>query len=91
VFFARNAARGVTFLRVCFRLYLTSIVLFPPESSLDEFVNYKTHYYSNHRVFFVPFAIFSPLDLVDTLLKRISNLSLWDRFTSSAASSFSPD
>jgi len=32
-------------------LYLASIVLFPPESFLDDFVNYKTHYYSNHRVF----------------------------------------
>ena len=38
-------------------LYLASIVLFPPESSLDDFVNYKTHYYSNHRVFFVLFAL----------------------------------
>ena len=27
-------------------LYLASIVLFPPASSLGEFVNYKTHYYS---------------------------------------------
>ena len=43
-------------------LYLASIVLFPPESSLDDFVNYKTHYYSNHRVFFVLFAVFSPVD-----------------------------
>ena len=53
---------------------LASIVLFPPESSLDEFVNYKTHYYSNHRVFFVLFAVFSPVDFVDTLLKGISHL-----------------
>ncbi len=52
-------------------LYLASIVLFPPESSLDEFVNYKMHYYSNHRVFFVLFAVFSPVDFVDTLLKGI--------------------
>ena len=47
---------------------------FPPESSLDDFVNYKTHYYSNHRVFFVLFAVFSPVDFVDTLLKGISHL-----------------
>jgi hypothetical protein len=46
-------------------LYLASIVLFPPESSLDDFVNYKTHYYSNHRVFFVLFAVFSPVDFVE--------------------------
>jgi len=63
-------------------LYLASIVLFPPESSLDDFVNYKTHYYSNHRLFFVLFAVFSPVDFVDTLLKGISHL---------VASSFSPD
>ena len=55
-------------------LYLASIVLFPPESSLDDFVNYKTHYYSNHRVFFVLFAVFSPVDFVDTLSKGISHL-----------------
>jgi hypothetical protein len=55
-------------------LYLASIVLFPPESSLDDFVNYKTHYYSNHRVFFVLFAVFSPVDFVDALLKGISHL-----------------
>ena len=42
--------------------YLASAVLFPPESSLDEFVNYKTHYYSSHRVFFVLFALSSPVD-----------------------------
>ncbi len=50
-------------------LYLASIVLFPPESSLDEFVNYKTRYYFNHRVFFVLFAVFSPVDFVDTPVK----------------------
>jgi len=55
-------------------LNLASIVLFPPESSLDDFVNYKTHYYSNHRVFFVLFAVFSPVDFVDTLLEGISHL-----------------
>jgi len=49
-------------------LYLASIVLFPPESSLDKFVNYKTHHYSNHRVFY------SPVDFADTLLKGISHL-----------------
>ena len=55
-------------------LYLASIVLFPPEASLDELINYKAHYYSNHRAFFVLFAVFSPVDFVDTLLKGISHL-----------------
>jgi hypothetical protein len=55
-------------------LYLASIVLFPPESSLDEFVNYKAHYYSNHRAFSVLFVLYSPVDFVDTLLKGIPHL-----------------
>jgi hypothetical protein len=55
-------------------LYPASIVLFLPESSLDEFVNYKAHYYSNHRAFFVLFALYSPVDFVDTLLKGIPHL-----------------
>ena len=44
------------------------------ESSLDEFVNYKTHYYSNHRAFFVLFVLYSPVDYVDTMLKGIPHL-----------------
>ena len=72
-------------------LYLASIVLFPPDSSLDKFVNYKTYYYSNHRVFFILFALYSPVDFVDTMLKGIPHLVALDRSASSAASSFSPD
>jgi hypothetical protein len=52
-------------------LYLASILLFPPESPPDEFVNYKTHYYSNHRAFFVLFALFIPVDVADSLLKGL--------------------
>ena len=52
-------------------LYLASIILFPPESAPNEFVDYKTHYYSNHRAFFVLFALFTPVDFLDTLLKGI--------------------
>jgi hypothetical protein len=55
-------------------LYLASIVLFPPESSLDESVDYKTHYYSSHRAFFVLFALYSPVDFLDTLSRGISHL-----------------
>ena len=55
-------------------LYLASIILFPPESAPDEFVDYKTHYYSNHRAFFVLFALFTPVDFVDTLLKGLPHL-----------------
>ena len=52
-------------------LYLASIILFPSESAPNEFVDYKTHYYSNHRAFFVLFALFTPVDFLDTLLKGI--------------------
>jgi len=72
-------------------LYLASIVLFPPESSLDDFVNYKTHYYSNHRVFFVLFAVFSPVDFVDTLLEGISHLVALGPLYFISSILFSPD
>jgi hypothetical protein len=52
-------------------LYLASILLFPPESDLEESVDYKTHYYANHRAFFVLFAMFTPVDIFDSLLKGI--------------------
>ena len=52
-------------------LYLASIILFPPESAPDEFVNYKTHYYSTHRAFFTVFGLFTPVDIVDSLLKGL--------------------
>jgi hypothetical protein len=52
-------------------LFLASLILFPPESALDEFVDYKKHYYANHRAFFILFALFTPVDIFDSLLKGI--------------------
>ena len=52
-------------------LYLASLLLFPREGAVDEFVNYKTHYYANHRAFFILFAVFTPVDIFDSLLKGI--------------------
>jgi len=52
-------------------LYLASIVLFPPESALDQFVDYKAHYYANHRAFFFLFSCFTPVDFADSLLKGV--------------------
>jgi hypothetical protein len=52
-------------------LFLSSLLLFPPESALDQFVDYKKHYYANHRAFFTLFALFSPVDIVDSLLKGV--------------------
>ena len=44
---------------------------FPREGSIDESVDYKTHYYENHRVFFVIFSMFTVVDIADTLLKGV--------------------
>jgi len=52
-------------------LYLASMLLFPREGDVDLAVDYKTHYYANHRAFFILFALFTPVDIVDTLLKGI--------------------
>jgi hypothetical protein len=52
-------------------LFLASIILFPPESALDELVDYKKHFYANHRAFFVLFGLFTPVDNVDSLLKGV--------------------
>jgi hypothetical protein len=50
-------------------LYLTSLLLFPRERDIDLAVDYKTHYYANHRAFFILFAFFIAADVVDSLLK----------------------
>jgi len=52
-------------------LYLASILLFPREAVGDESVDYKMHYYANHRAFFIIFALYGPIDVVDTLLKGV--------------------
>jgi hypothetical protein len=44
---------------------------FPRESALDQFVDYKVHYYANHRAFFILFSCFTPVDFADSLLKGI--------------------
>jgi hypothetical protein len=36
-------------------------------------IDYKAHYYSNHRAFFILFALFVPVDIVDSLLKGLSH------------------
>src|SRR5881275_953985 len=48
-------------------LYLASIVLFPREGDLDPAIDYKAHYYANHRTFFILFALFTPVDIIDSL------------------------
>ena len=42
-------------------LYLASMLLFPREGGIDESIDYKTHYYANHRAFFALFSLFSRL------------------------------
>jgi hypothetical protein len=45
--------------------------LFPRESDVDRPIDYKTHYYANHRAFFFLFGLFPPVDIVDSLLKGV--------------------
>ncbi len=52
-------------------LYLASMLLFQREGNVDLAVDYKTHYYANHRAFFTLVALFMPVDVVDTLLKGV--------------------
>jgi hypothetical protein len=52
-------------------LYLASLLLFPRESYVDTAIDYKAHYYANHRAFFILFALFVPVDFVDSLLKGV--------------------
>ena len=67
-------------------LYLASLLLFPREGSLDESIDYKTHYYANHRAFFVLFSLFTPVDIVDSLLKGIPHfLSLGPQYIVSSS------
>lgn len=55
-------------------LYLASLLLFPREGEVDQSVNYKTHFYANHRAFFIILALYAPVDLVDSLLKGVRHL-----------------
>jgi hypothetical protein len=50
-------------------LYLASLLLFPQKGNLDLTIDYKTHYYANHRAFFVLLALFMAVDVIDSLLK----------------------
>ncbi|HZR05044.1 MAG TPA: hypothetical protein VFA61_04375 [Candidatus Udaeobacter sp.] len=52
-------------------LYLASLLLFPREGDIDSAIDYKTHYYANHRAFFILFALFTPVDIADSLLKGV--------------------
>ena len=54
-------------------MYLASLLLFPRESEANLAVDYKTHYYANHRAFFILFGLFTPVDFVDSLLKGVSH------------------
>ena len=66
-------------------LYLASLLLFPREGGVDESIDYKTHYYANHRAFFILFGLFTPVDVVDSLLKGVPHfLSLGPQYIVSA-------
>src|SRR3989442_15726332 len=66
-------------------LFLASLLLFPRECSIDESISYKAHFYANHRAFFILFGLFTPVDILDSLLKGLPHfLQLgWPYFVSS--------
>jgi hypothetical protein len=71
-------------------LFLASMLLFPREGSIDESVDYKTHYYANHRAFFAIFSMFAVVDIADSLLKGIPHfLELGAPYVISSALYFS--
>ena len=37
-------------------LYLASLLLFPREGGVETAIDYKAHYYANHRAFFITFS-----------------------------------
>jgi hypothetical protein len=51
--------------------FLLSVILYPDLS--NEKMDYKQHFYANHRWFFALAALLPPLDAVDTLLKGYSH------------------
>ena len=55
-------------------LYLASLLLFPREGDVDLAIDYETHYYANHRAFFILFALYPPVDMVDSVLKGIPHI-----------------
>lgn len=55
-------------------LYLVSLLLFPTESGIEQLVDYKKHYYANHRAFFILLGLWGPIDVVDSLLKGVPHL-----------------
>src|SRR5437879_1173529 len=52
-------------------LYLGALLLFPREGAADESINYKTHFYANHRAFFIILALYGPIDVLDSLFKGV--------------------
>lgn len=56
-------------------LYLASVVLSPRD--LDSSTaprNYRSHFYANHRTFFLLLAIYAPVDVADSWLKGTAHL-----------------
>jgi hypothetical protein len=54
---------------VCF---LLAVILFP--DPFDEKMEFKRHFYEDHRRFFALAALLGPLDFIDTLLKGVPHL-----------------
>lgn len=88
LFYRWRTEQNWTFFLFCFVLisptilYLAAMLLFPPEESSNKSrEDYRAHFYANHRDFFILFALFIPVDNVDTLLKGTAHfLSLGPQY-----------
>ncbi|MGZ5504010.1 MAG: hypothetical protein ACXWGY_05055, partial [Chthoniobacterales bacterium] len=56
-------------------LYLAAVVLFPPEAAQESILDYRAHYYANHRSFFILFGLWVPVDVIDSLLKGTTHFA----------------
>jgi hypothetical protein len=56
-------------------LYVASVVLFPRDlDSSTASRNYRSHFYDNHRTFFLLLATYAPVDVADSWLKGTAHL-----------------
>ena len=63
----------------------------PREGDADTAIDYKAHFYANHRAFFILFALFIPVDIVDSLLKGVPHFLALGLHILSAARFISQD
>jgi hypothetical protein len=54
-------------------LYLIASLLFPDTADEQPAIDWRAHFYENHRDIFLLLALIFPIDIVDTLLKGVAH------------------